>query len=69
MANTIGLGSGNIDHHVAYGSITLGSPRLQDTTMFAGSDDAVKVWLNGQLVHNNPVNRGLTIIRIFFLLR
>ena len=26
--------------------------------MLAGSDDAVKVWLNGELVHNNPVNRG-----------
>ena len=26
--------------------------------MLAGSDDAVKVWLNGQLVHNNPINRG-----------
>ena len=25
--------------------------------MFAGSDDAVKVWLNGELVHNNPINR------------
>ena len=26
--------------------------------MFVGSDDAVKVWLNGKLVHNNPINRG-----------
>ena len=58
MANATGLGSGDINHHVAYGSITLDSPREQRTTMLAGSDDAVKVWLNGQLVHNNPINRG-----------
>ena len=58
MANATGLGSGDINHHVAYGSITLDSPREQRTTMLAGSDDAVKVWINGELVHNNPVNRG-----------
>ena len=58
MANDTGLGSGDIDHHVAYGSIALDSPRDQKTTMFVGSDDAVKVWLNGALVHNHPTNRG-----------
>ena len=58
MLAKIGLGSGDIDDYVAYGSIMLTSPRRQQTTMFAGSDDAVKVWLNGQLVHNNPVNRS-----------
>lgn len=57
MLTRIGLCSGDVNNHVAYGSITLTSPRKQQTTMFAGSDDAVKVWLNGQLVHNNPVNR------------
>ena len=58
MANATGLGSGDINHHVAYGSVALDSPREQNTTMLVGSDDAVKVWLNGNLVHNNPVNRG-----------
>ncbi len=58
MANDTGLGSGNIDDHVAYGSLTLESPSEQKTTMFVGSDDAVKVWLNGTLVHTNPVDRG-----------
>ncbi len=57
--NAIDLGTGgNIDHHVAYGSISLESPSEQETTMHVGSDDAVKVWLNGKLVHNNPINRG-----------
>ncbi len=57
MANATGLGSGDIDNHVAYGSLTINSPKDQRTTMLVGSDDAVKVWLNGALVHNNPVNR------------
>ena len=57
MVNAAGLGSGDIDLHVAYGSITLDSPRQQQTEMFVGSDDAVKVWLNGELVHDNPVDR------------
>ena len=26
--------------------------------MYVGSDDAVKVWLNGNLVHNNSIDRG-----------
>ena len=59
MVNAIGLGGGgNIDRHVAYGSIVLRSPQRQNTTMYVGSDDAVKVWLNGELVHDNPINRG-----------
>lgn len=43
---------------LAYGSLLLQSPRRQQTTMYVGSDDAVKVWLNGKLVYNNPVDRG-----------
>ena len=58
MANATGLGIGDIDHHVAYGSVAVDSPREQQTIMLVGSDDAVKVWLNGELVHRNPVNRG-----------
>lgn len=57
MLTKIGLGAGDINYHVAYGSITLTSPRKQRTTMFAGSDDAVKIWLNGKRVHKNFVNR------------
>ena len=57
MVNAAGLGSGDINYHVAYGSIALDAPREQQTQMFVGSDDAVKVWLNGELVHNNPVER------------
>ena len=58
MVHAIGLGDGYIVNHVAYGWIALDSPQQQNTTMHVGSDDAVKVWLNGTLVHNNPVDRG-----------
>ncbi len=57
LVNTIGLGTGNIDYHVAYGSVNLDSLRQQNATMFVGSGDAVKVWLNGVLVHNNATDR------------
>ena len=36
---------------VVYGSVSLYSPREQDTTMYVGSQDGVKVWLNGTLVY------------------
>ena len=44
-------------NHVAYGFLVLESPREQQTTMLIGSSDAVKVWLNGELVHHNFVDR------------
>ena len=58
LINAIGWATGDIDNAVVYGSVILNAPRRQETTMFVGSDDAVKVWLNGKLVHNNPINRG-----------
>ncbi len=59
MTDALGWGSGSeIYNHVVYGSVTLDSPRKQNTTMLVGSGDAVKVWLNGEIVHYNPVTRG-----------
>ena len=57
MLISIGLADGDINGHVAYGSLLINSPEEQDTLMFAGSDDAVKVWLNGEIVHENFVDR------------
>ena len=57
LVNATGLGTGDINHHVAYGLVTLDSPREQSTKMFVGSGDAAKIWLNGELVHNNPADR------------
>ncbi|MDE0088942.1 MAG: dockerin type I domain-containing protein [Candidatus Poribacteria bacterium] len=58
LVNAIGLGTGDVDNHVAYGVIALESPSEQVTTMFVGTDDTVKVWLNGTLVHSNPIGGG-----------
>ena len=59
MTDALGWGSGSeVYDHVVYGSVTLNSPRQQETTMLVGSDDGVKVWLNGEVVHYNPVTRG-----------
>ena len=58
LVQAIGLGHGYIVNHVAYGWIALDAPQQQNTTMYVGSDDAVKVWLNGVLVHDNPADRA-----------
>ena len=53
--NNIGemLGARGDASKIFYGSITLDSPREQETRMFAGSGDWHKVWLNGKLVNEN----------------
>ncbi len=57
--NQIGLTNGNVDHHSSYALFTFNSDTDQnEITMHVGSDDAIKVWLNGEVVHTNPVNRG-----------
>ena len=45
--------------HSSYAFITLKSDIDQpDVRMFVGSDDAIKVWLNGKVVYKKAVNRG-----------
>lgn len=45
--------------HTAYALITLNSKVDQsDVLMFVGSDDAIKVWLNGKVVFKNAIDRG-----------
>ena len=59
MTDALGWGSGSeVYDHVIYGSLTFNTPQRQDTTMLVGSNDGVKVWLNGEVVHYNPVTRG-----------
>jgi len=43
---------------VAYAWAEVVSPDERDTDLLVGSDDGVKVWLNGTLVHNNHSHRG-----------
>ncbi|MCG9131761.1 hypothetical protein J5I95_08785 [Candidatus Poribacteria bacterium] len=43
----------------SYALITLKTIKAQrDVTMGVNSDDSIKVWLNGEVVHTNAVNRG-----------
>ncbi len=58
LVNKIGLGIDDINHHVAYGSIVLDSLQAQQSRLHVGSGDAVKVWLNGTLIHENAVDRN-----------
>ncbi|MBN1918519.1 MAG: DUF2961 domain-containing protein [Verrucomicrobia bacterium] len=45
---------------VAYAAIEVVSPEECDTELLAGSDDGIKIWLNGELVHDNFAVRGFT---------
>ena len=59
VVTRIGLGQGDINDHSAYALIILESTTdQQNVPMKVGSDDSVKVWLNGEVVHRNPINRG-----------
>ena len=42
-----------IPNGVIYGSVSLYSPRKQQTTMYVGSEHGLKVWLNGDLIYEN----------------
>ena len=67
MTDALGWGTGEeIYDHIVYGSVVLDSPEAQQTTMLVGSDDAVKVWLNGELVHQVLIGRGADDYQDFF---
>lgn len=49
---------GQTSNCVAYAYTTVTSQTSEDVMMTVGSDDAVRVWLNGKLVHTNIAARG-----------
>ncbi len=51
---------GQTDWALAYGYAEIHSPAARDTFLRCGSDDGVRVWLNGQLVHHHEVGRAYT---------
>ena len=56
--NRIGMTTGDIDDHSAYALFSLTSDADRTgVRMLVGSDDAIKVWLNGEVVHKNAINR------------
>ena len=60
MTDALGWGSGSeIYDHVVYGSVTFEFPaETGDDDARPASDDGVKVWLNGEVVHYIPTTRG-----------
>ena len=58
VVNESGMEEGGLDHITSYALYTYESDKAQKATMKTGSDDAIKVWLNGEEVFKNAVNRG-----------
>lgn len=47
------------DHCVVYARTRVHVPVARDVTLVIGSDDGIKIWVNGELVHANNAVRGL----------
>ncbi|MYF56852.1 hypothetical protein F4225_14145 [Candidatus Poribacteria bacterium] len=58
LVNEAGIAEGALDDVTAYGLVTLVAADTMEVELLAGSDDSIKVWVNGEVVHNNAVNRG-----------
>ena len=59
VVNTIGFAQGDVDDHSSYALINFTSATdLSGVRMHVGSDDSIKVWLNGEVVHTKPINRA-----------
>ena len=59
VVQRIGWADSFVIDHSSYALITLESINAQNNvTMRVGSDDSIKVWLNGEVVHTNAINRG-----------
>ena len=65
VVNAAGLSTvQNLSHHTAYAFINIVSPRDQNNVrMGVGSDDSVKVWLNGTVVFREEDSRRTTGIQ------
>jgi alpha-galactosidase len=49
---------GRHEYAVAYGYTELESIHPREAELRCGSDDGIKIWLNGQVVHTNETKRG-----------
>lgn len=56
----LGRAIGNHDNAVAYAYTELESVHARETILKCGSDDGIKIWINGVVVHDNDVRRGYT---------
>ena len=58
IVTEIGLGKGDINDHDSWAYIELNATAKKGVTARVGSDDCIVVWLNGEIVHRNAVDRG-----------
>jgi hypothetical protein len=59
---TVDLGHRYKDNlQITYAWAQIDMPNEQQGVLGIGSDDAVKVWLNGELVHENWTSRGVVV--------
>jgi len=54
----LGFGKGDINDHDSWAYLELDAAAEKGATAKAGSDDSIKIWLNGKVVHKNAVDRG-----------
>jgi len=60
VVNLIGA-VGNVQDAAAYLRARIWSPQAQKAPLQVGTDDGVKVWLNGTQIHANNAARGVTV--------
>ena len=51
---------GSYEYVAAYGYAEIESIHAREAVLHCGSDDGVKIWLNGRVVHANDVQRALS---------
>ena len=59
VIDLLAVSKDDMEAQIAYLWAQIEMPRDKATVLGIGSDDAVKVWLNGELVHENWVERGV----------
>ncbi|MAE18631.1 hypothetical protein CMK12_06835 [Candidatus Poribacteria bacterium] len=58
LVTKIGLGKGDVNDHDSWAYVEFEAKAQKGVELQAGSDDSIKIWLNGEVVHKNAVNRG-----------
>jgi hypothetical protein len=49
---------GAVEYAIAYGYAEIDSVHARDAVLRIGSDDGIRIWLNGKQVHSHEVGRG-----------
>jgi alpha-galactosidase len=52
--------AGRHENAVIYATTTVDSVHARETVLSCGSDDAIQIWLNGDVVHAHDIHRGYT---------